>query len=293
MHTNRTMIRLLGYMSLLCVSTHVLAQPASEIYLFDLKIKKDKITLSNGKNITNHNGYDNQPFFHTNEPLIYYTQADTSGRTDIMVYDYSKNSTGKITETSEREYSPTLTPDGKFLSCIIQRDDGVQDLGKYPVAGGPPVVLIDNLKVGYHAWVSGTDLILFVLGEPNTLRWYSLSNKRDTILAGNIGRSLHKIPKTDDMSFVDKSADRWLIKKLDTKTKNISNITTSLPGREDLSWTPDGKIIMSDGEKLFYFHPGGLDVWTEVEGMSTLKLKGITRLSVNKKGDKIAIVATE
>ncbi len=134
MHTNRTMIRLLGYMSLLCVSTHVLAQPASEIYLFDLKIKKDKITLSNGKNITNHKGYDNQPFFHPNEPLIYYTQADTSGRTDIIVFDYSKNSTRKITETSEREYSPTLTPDGKFLSCIIQRDDGVQDLGKYPAS---------------------------------------------------------------------------------------------------------------------------------------------------------------
>src|SRR5688572_6339866 len=293
MHTNRTMIRLLSYMSLLCVSANVLAQPASEIYLFDLKIKKDKITLSNGKNITNHNGYDNQPFFLPNEPLIYYTQADTSGRTDIIAYDYSKNSTKKVTETSEREYSPTLTPDGKFLSCIIQRDNGVQDLGKYPVAGGPPVVLIDNLKVGYHAWVNSTHLILFVLGEPNTLRWYSLSNKRDTILAGSIGRSLHKIPKTDDMSFVDKSADTWLIKKLDTKTKSTSDITLSLPGREDLSWTPHGKIIMSDGEKLYYFDAGRSETWKEVEGMSTLKLKGITRLSVNKKGDKIAIVAAE
>ena len=293
MHTNRTMIRLLGYMSLLCVSTHVLAQPASEIYLFDLKIKKDKITVSNGENITNHQGYDNQPFFHTNEPLIYYTQADTSGRTDIMAYNYSNNSTKKITKTSEREYSPTLTPDGKFLSCIIQRDDGVQDLGKYPAVGGAPVVLIDNLKVGYHAWVNSTDLILFVLGEPNTLRWYSVSNKKDTIIAGNIGRSLHKIPKTADMSFVDKSADSWLIKKLHTKTKSISNITSSLPGREDLSWTPDGKIIMSDGEKLYYFHPGSSDAWKEVEGLSTLKLKGITRLSVNKKGNKIAIVAAE
>lgn len=292
MHTNRAVIRLLGYMSLLCVSTHVLAQPASEIYLFDLKIKKDQLTISNGKNITNHKGYDNQPFFHTNEPLIYYTQADTSGRTDIIAYDYSKNSTKKITETSEREYSPTLTPDEKFLSCIIQRDDGVQDLGKYPAAGGAPVVLIDNLKVGYHAWVNSTDLILFVLGEPNTLRLYSLSSKRDTILAGDIGRSLHKIPKTDNMSYVDKSGDSWVIKELDTKAKSLSNITISLPGREDLSWTPDGKIIMSDGEKLYYFHSGS-SAWKEVEGISTLKLKGITRLSVNKKGDKIAIVAAE
>ena len=50
---------------------------------------------------------------------------------------------------------------------------------------------------------------------------------------------------------------------------------------------------MSDGEKLFYFHPGISDSWREIEGVSELKLKGITRLSVNKKGNKIAIVAAE
>jgi hypothetical protein len=287
------MIRLTGCLLLLCVITRGFSQPGSEIYLFDLKIKKDKLTISNGKNITNHKGYDNQPFFHPNEPVIYYSQADTSGRTDILVYDYSKNSTRKITETSEREFSPTLTPDGKFLSCIIQRDDGVQDLAKYPLAGGAPTVLINNLKVGYHAWVNETDLILFVLGEPHTLRWYSLLTKADTIITGNIGRSLHAIPKSSDMSFVDKSSDAWVIKKLDTKTKNASNITAALPGREDLTWTPDGKIIMSDGEKLYYFDPGNSDQWKEVGGMSTLKLMGVTRLSVNKKGNKIAIVASE
>lgn len=286
------MIRLTGCL-LLCMITQGFAQPGSEIYLFDLKIKKGKLTISNGKNITNHKGYDNQPFFHPNDPMIYYSQADTSGRTDILVNDYSKNSTRKITETSEREFSPTLTPDGAFLSCIIQRDDGVQDLGKYPLAGGTPSVLIDNLKVGYHAWVNNTDLILFVLGEPNTLRWYSLPGKKDSIITSNIGRSLHAIPKTRDMSFVDKSADTWIIKKLDTKTKIVSDITSTLPGREDLSWTPDGKVIMSDGAKLYYFQPGSSDGWREIEGMSTLKLKGITRLSVNKKGNKIAIVAGE
>jgi Tol biopolymer transport system component len=278
---------------LLFISTFSLAQPASEIYLFDLTIKKNKVTMSDGKNITNHTGYDNQPFFHPKGPVLYYTQADTSGRTDIIAFDYSKNTTKRITKTSEREYSPTLTPDGKFLSCIIQRDDGAQDLGKYPVAGGPPQVLIDNLKVGYHAWVNNAELILFVLGEPNTLRWYSLPNRKDSILAGNIGRSLHAIPGTPAMSFVDKSGENWVIKRLDVRTKVVTDIVNTLPGREDLTWTPDGKLVMSDGEKLFYFHPGVSDSWQEIEGAAAPKLKGITRLSVNKKGDKIAVVAGE
>ncbi len=284
---------LLGNIFLLCISTFSLAQPASEIYLFDLTIKKNKISVSDGKNISNHKGYDNQPFFHPKDPVLYYTQADTSGRTDIIEFDYSKSATKRITETSEREYSPTLTPDGKFLSCIIQRDGGAQDLGKYPAIGGSPQVLIDNLKVGYHAWVNDSDLILFVLGEPNTLRWYSLSNKSDSIIAGNIGRSLHEIPGTHAMSFVDKSGENWVIKRLDTRTKVVTNIVNTLPAREDLTWTPDGKVIMSDGEKLFYFHPGVSDNWQEIEGAAALKLKGITRLSVNKKANKIAIVAGE
>jgi len=293
MHTNSKMKLLPGHIFLLFISTFSLAQPASEIYLFDLTIKKNKVTMSDGKNITNHKGYDNQPFFHPKDPVLYYTQADTSGRTDIIAFDHSKRTTKRITNTSEREYSPTLTPDGKFLSCIIQRDDGAQDLGKYPVTGGSPQVLIDNLKVGYHAWVNNSELILFVLGEPNTLRWYSLLTKKDSILAGNIGRSLHAIPGTPAMSFVDKSGENWVIKRLDSRTKIVTDIVNTLPGREDLTWTPDGKLVMSDGEKLFYFHPGASDGWQEIEGGASLILKGITRLSVDKKGNKIAVVAGE
>ena len=48
-----------------------LAQTGSEILLFDLSIKKDKLVLSNPKNITNHVGYDNQPSFHADQPLIF------------------------------------------------------------------------------------------------------------------------------------------------------------------------------------------------------------------------------
>lgn len=294
MDTNSMKRRLLFNIFLLTTATITFAQPASDIYLFDLSIKKNTVSMSNGKNISNHPGYDNQPSFHVKDPLMYYTsQTDTSGRTDIMVYDYSKNTTKKITETNEREFSPTLTPDGKFLSCIIQRDNGVQDLGKYPVGGGTPEVLIDNLKVGYHAWINNTELILFVLGEPMTLRWYSLEEKRDSIIAENIGRSLHAIPGTGDMSFVDKSSENWMIKRLEVKKRTVSDIVNTLPGREDLTWTPDGRIVMSDGEKLYYFLPGVTNTWQEIDTGTSLKLKSITRLSVNKKGNKIAIVAGE
>ena len=57
-------------------SAAAFAQPGSEIYLFDLHERKETVSIENGKNITNHKGYDTQPFFHFSEPLY----ADTLAR---------------------------------------------------------------------------------------------------------------------------------------------------------------------------------------------------------------------
>jgi hypothetical protein len=288
------MIKATGLIFMSLIAFNGRAQTGSEIYLFELKLKKDKIILTHGKNITNHKGYDNQPFFHPDKTVVYFTSADTSGRTDIVAYNYSTNELKKLTNTNEREYSPTVTPDKKFISCIIQRDEGAQDLGKYPVDGGEPIVIIDSLMVGYHAWADNETLILFVLGEPNTLRLFSAADGRDLILAENVGRSLHVIPQSNDVSFVHKiSAEQWLIKKIKKQSETFETLTETLEQREDLTWTPDGRIIMSDGRKLFYFHPGERNAWTEIELNSAIPLKGITRISVNKKGDRIALVVNE
>src|SRR5262245_45627319 len=104
------------------------AQPGSEIFLFDMKITNGQIILSNGTNITTHKGYDNQPFFHPSLPVIYYTSFNDSSRSDIRYYNFEKKTTFNLTTTHDREYSPTVTPGEKFISCIILRDNGNQDL---------------------------------------------------------------------------------------------------------------------------------------------------------------------
>lgn len=231
------------------------SQPGSEIYLFDLKIKKNKISVSNPKNITNHLGYDNQPYFHTELPLIYYSSFNAEGRADIKSFNYKTGETKNITITNEREYSPTLTPDKKYLSCIIQRDSGAQDLGKYSTEGGDASIIINDLIVGYHVWIDNNNVALFVLGKdnsPNTLYYLQLSPKKDTVLAENIGRSLHKIPGEKAISFVHKVSEKeWQIKKLDTETFKTETISNTLSGREDIAWTPEGILLTSDGTKLF------------------------------------------
>jgi hypothetical protein len=277
------------------VPTSLFAQTGSDIFLVDMKISKASVSISNPVNITHHPGYDNQPFFHADQPVIYYSSFNDDGRADIRSYNYRTGETRAITQTQEREYSPTLTPDKKFLSCIIQRDSGAQDLGKYPVGGGEPIVLIDHLIIGYHAWIDQHRLILFILGKPPTLHVYDLAAGEDKVIAENTGRSLHKIPGKNAMSFVHEVSDKeWSIKKLDSNTLAVSVLAPTLPGREDLTWTRDGKIIMCDGENLFFNEPGKSNGWIliRIESGADM-LKGVTRLAASPDGKKLALVVAE
>ncbi len=272
-----------------------LAQGGSEVLLLDINFKDGKFTLSNPVNITNHKGYDNQPSFHPVLPIVYYASANDSGRTDIMSYDYVKGISRQITTTSEREYSPTVTPNEYYFSCIIQRDNGKQDLGQYPIGGGPATVLINNLKVGYHTWVDASSLLLFVLADStNNLHYYNLSTKENTIIAPKPGRSLHKIPNQQAFSFIDKSnPEQWVIKQFDPATKTISTIANTIGKSEDICWTGNGYILTSDGEKLCAYKPQSSKEWQIIETKNLPMLKKITRMAVNKDNNKLAVVVSE
>ncbi len=273
--------------------------PSTEIYLFDISSKKDRVSISNPLNFTQHpGGYDNQPFFHPQREIVYFTASTDDGKTDIKSYDYKQKKTNSITKTPEKEYSPTVTLDQQYLSCIIQRDNGAQDLGKYPIDGGEPSLIINHMTVGYHVWTDNSHLGLFILGKdgaPSTLHYLLLPMKRDTILASNIGRSLHRIPGETAFSFVHKVTDKdWYIKKFNNHTKKIADIGPTLPGREDLCWLPDGKILMSDGTGIFFYQPGKSATWmpVEIESGASL-LKGVTRIAASADGKKIAVVVSE
>jgi len=272
------------------------SQTGNEIYLFDIIIKNNQVTISNPQNITRHEGYDNQPNFHRTEPIIYYASFDSDGRSDIKYYNYQTGETKNLTTTPEREYSPTLTPDGKFISCIIQRDNGAQDLGKYPVNGGEPIILKNKYLVGYHAWIDESKLLAYVLlDNMGELHYIDLKTNEDIIITTKIGRSLRKIPSQNLMSYIDKSLpENWRINSFDPITKKTSTIVSALPLREDMCWTKNGLILMSDGNQLYFLNPGSSNEWKLVEINGKFDwLKGITRLAINSESTKLAIVVEE
>ncbi len=298
----RFSVELMSVVFVVSLSSIVFAQapPGTDIYLVSLEeTDAGGVMTGRPRNITSRPGYDNQPSFRQDGKAILYTCALGDGQTDIYAFDLFTNKSEPLTRTLESEYSPTPTPDGQHFSVIrVELDTSlVQRLWQFPFSGEEPSLLIKNINpVGYHAWADAKRLILFVLGQPPTLQIAQVkkgSAKAKTIVS-NGGRSLHKIPGREAFSFVHKvSDDEWWIKSVEAKSLKIEPLVKTLPKSEDYAWTPNGKIIMGQGSKLYYCDPNESDGFTEIADFERGGLKNISRLAVSPNGDLIAIVAAE
>ncbi|CAD5273851.1 MULTISPECIES: hypothetical protein [unclassified Imperialibacter] len=276
------------------LSLSAIAQPSTEVYLFDLKANGETISVSNPINVSANPGrYDNQPSFSQKTGELFFVSQDATPQIDIFIYNPARGTKINFSDNASNEYSPTLTPDGKHISCI-REVDGTQLLWKFPIRKGEPVIVVPDLVIGYHAWRDDNTLVSFVLGEPQTLQISNLSAKTNTIVASNIGRSIHNIPGSQLISFLqNREGQPALIQSLDTETAKIETICEAMADSQDMAWTPDGKIIMGQGSKLFTWS-ASTKAWIEIaELASTFQLKGITRLAVGPKGDKLAVVVNE
>jgi hypothetical protein len=200
-----------------------------------------------------------------------------------------------MTNDPESEYSPTLTPDGKFFSVIRVEADNTQRLWKFPLDRVSPVLVLKSIKpVGYHCWIDQNTVALFILGQPNTLQIVDVRTEKAEVVAQNIGRTLRLIPKQDKLSFVHKvSNQEWIIKSIDLKTRQSSTVIKTLPGSEDYAWTPAGILLATKDAKIYKWDPRKDSDWVQLADFSAMGLKSLTRLAVSPKSDWLAVVGAK
>lgn len=268
------------------------APPSTDVFLTDMQGHGSRLKFGHPVNITNRDGYDNQPAFMPNGASLLFVSIREGSQPDVYRYNLWDHSTVQVTATTEGEFSPTPFDSGRFFSVIRVEADQTQRLWKFPAGGGAPELVLENIKpVGYHCWLDENTVALFVLGKPATLQIADIRTGKAEIVESNIGRSLQLRPGDGALTFVHKvSAGEWLVKALDPKTRKTSTITSTLAGSEDLAWTPDGVILMASGSKLFSYNPKGDREWRQVADFADARLTNITRLAVSPKGDKIALV---
>lgn len=269
------------------------SQLDTEVYVFKLNKEGDSYTISDPWNVTYENpGYDNQPHFLPDGESMYYVST-RNGQTDVAEVEFRESSWAWLSSTEGGEYSPTPLPNGSGFSAIRLDKDGTQLLYKYANDIKAPAVLVPNLKIGYHCWFNEIVIVAFVLGEPATLQACHLKENENFILQKSIGRSLHKIPGKEKISYISKASTPWQIKELDPISGSSSEIIATLEGSEDMAWTPNGEIIMGQGNLLYKFSPNKDKEWVEFANLEDFELKGVTRIAVSPKGNKIAIVVNQ
>jgi hypothetical protein len=277
---------------ILLISSFVKSQTDTEIYLFDLIQNDSVLSISNPINISENKGYDNQPSFLIDGSGILYSSTRFD-QTDIVLYNIENQTKAWLTNTLGSEYSPLQTPNKKYFSAIYLDNDDTQLLWKYTFRRKKPKVLIENLTVGYHAWLNKNIIVSFVLGDPATLEVSNLKYKIKYPIDKNIGRSIHKIPGTELVSFISlehEDAEIYSINPLNSEKEFLAD---ALEDSQDMAWTTDQTIIMGRDDKLYKLKVGVDKTWIEFASLKPLKLTGITRIAVSPLGNKIAIVVDE
>jgi hypothetical protein len=280
---------------LLFIGFKSLAQNATEIFLCDFSEENGNIILTNPKNITERIGYDNQPYFHPTQELIYYS-ARENDQTDIWAFNYKTGAKTRFTNSVDSEYSPTIIPGDEYLSCIVQRKKtGYQDLVIFPLQKSTTSEIIlkseEVGRVGYQAWLTDNEYITFILGDPHKLYFRNLKSKTDTLIASGINRSLHKIPSQNSFSFVQEVENKSVIKSFDVKTKQIKTLAESNMDSEHFNvWTESGILLESYDSGIRFFRNSS-QKWDEVDLPSNLPKKRISRMAI--KDHKIALVLEE
>ncbi len=270
----------------------IYSQTPTEVYLFELSKVNGHYSLTNPINISNNPGYDNQPSFMKNGRQVLFASTRNQ-QTDIVSYNIRTKKKKWLTNTEGGEYSPLQIRSSNTFSAIRLDPDGYQRLYSYSMYSGKSTELVKDLKIGYHGWVGRDELVSFVLGEPFTLQHSNIKTGVNTILDDTIGRTILKLPKSNQVAYISKKQTPWTVNTVDLESGEIETMIHTLDESEDFAVTHSGVLIMGKGSALYNFDPYNHQDWVKIADLSDYGLDGITRLAISPKADKIVIVLEE
>ncbi len=269
----------------------VFSQPNTEIFLFDLNSENGIVTPTNGKNISNNEGYDNQPSFINDNKILF--ASTRNGQTDIVQYQTNFDSKIWLCFTEGGEYTPLKIPNVHKVSAVRLDKDGKQRLYEYDLRTAENTELIKDLVVAYYNWYNENIIVSAVIENENlNLYVTNLKEGWNRKYGTKVGRSFHKIPNTNLVSYISKEDENnWQIKSLDPISGTVKVIANTLPQVEDICWLSDGTILSGKDDLLYKFKPRYDADWKDVMSLSSSGISKITRIASNETSTKLLIAA--
>ena len=270
------------------------ADVTTDLFLFDLWADSGLVRVGEPQNLTERQGYDNQPSWSEDGNSIFYASR-TGESSDVYRFDLQENEAVRVTRTEDREYSPRQMPGGNGVTAVrFERTNSLR-VWRFDADGQNPVPLLPAFReaVRYYEWIDDDTVALGVDDGVSGLSIAHIGSGEVEPVVQGIGRSLNRVPGKRAVSFVLKETPaEWWIAELDLDTRMISQLARTLQGVEDHAWTPSGKLLMGTGTRLYMFVPGQSKDWEEIADFSASDIKAISRIAVSPDGDK-AVVAAE
>jgi hypothetical protein len=262
------------------------------VFVVALETNSEGMYFDALQNISNNPGYDNQPSFY-NDNLVLFSST-RNGQTDIAAYALNKDSLQWKSETKNgSEYSPLKMPGEKSISAIRLDADGTQLLYAYDYNTASSKVLLKDLKVGYHLWYDPNILVSSVLVDNRMdLVVSNIKDGTNYTFQKNVGRSLHKIPNTELISFISKEGDVLVVKSMNPISGATKKIVALPPGVQDICWLINGTILAGNDNQLINFTPGSdNDQWKVLKEFPKSEILKISRIAANSISNKLAFAA--
>ena len=265
--------------------------PECDIWLFDVRDSAGRISFHNPVNITKRKGYDNQPAFSPDgKYILYSSQRDSAGPTDIYKYEIKTKAITQFTKTSTSEYSPTFMPDDKGISVIMVEKDSAQRLWKFPLKQGEPVCIMNTIKsIGYHSWINKDSLAIFVLTKPSfTLQLVNIHSQAATIVADSIGRCMRM--KAQNLWYTTKSGNFQNVYSYDLKLRGSS--LKGMIESEDYLFYKNEIWSCSENSIVSGYMNSKVGA-IEVINLESFGITKPTRIVISPDGKKLAVVSNK
>lgn len=276
------------------LATALLHSQETEVFVFDISPAYEGLELLNIRNISNNEGYDNQPSFVSNEALVF--AGNNGGQTDISEYDFNSKVKRWVNESTEGgEFSPQQFPySGDYAAVRLDKDDK-QGLYKYDGGTGKSSVLIENLRVAYFAFFDDEKIMATVLNSDKLdLVLVDLASKKVDTLLKDAGRSIQRVPKTETMAYTLVNESSQMDLYVMDMGSGESFFICELPyGVEDYVWLNDTQILVGMGSNLYIYDTLGDPEWHRVASVSEYKIDNITRMAISPNGKKLALVGEQ
>lgn len=281
------------FISLLFIAIKGISQvPDTDIYLVEINNSDGKLIFGKPVNITDREGYDNQPMFTPkSDKIIFVSMIDTT-QTDLYEYKIADKKTKRLTNTPESEYSPTYAPNSNALSVVRVDTDKAQHLYEFESTDLEANVLIDESdSIGYYKWINDSILGLIVLNNGLELHIFELLNKQYVVAAKGAGRCMMIEPSTGKLLYTKPSEEGPAdIMILDTEDFSSEMYCTGIGKSEDFLITPKGDIWTGSEGKLYSRNCSEGTDWKEIADF-TKTIGSFYRIALSPDGKYLAVVA--